>query len=473
MKPLPRVINLTRPALNARWIHEPLLGFADGVEHIDPKVGIAYAGPRSLGTARHRAPINVGFIGTAEGTDRVRKYLESAALGVAGDEDHAPFPGFLPDRGFRTLIRCADELVETITASDTRSLLKPKKRQRDRFEELLLLLESRLRVLCGRDTPLDCVLVVLPDDLVKRCGTANYRESGRQTHRDLHSAFKAIAMKYLIPTQIIWESTTGLTDDSGTRDLDHPAEIVWNLHTGIYFKSGGLPWSPIGLLPGTCFVGISFYRPQGESSSMRTSVAQAFSESGDAFVLRGQEFTWEGRSPHIPADHASTLTRQTMERYQLETGRPPKRVIVFKRSRFDGAEREGFQDALQGVEYDLLALRRVTDIRLMRQGAYPPLRGTAFDLGGRSYLYTMGTIPQLGYYPHGHVPATVELADHVGDTASDDLLSYILLLTKLNWNSAKYAEREPVTLEFAERVGDVLKEIAPGQEPEAKYSYYM
>jgi hypothetical protein len=31
---------------------------------------------------------------------------------------------------------------------------------------------------------------------------------------------------------------------------------------------------------------------------MRTSVAQAFAENGDAFVLGGNPFEWEGKWPH-------------------------------------------------------------------------------------------------------------------------------------------------------------------------------
>ena len=45
---------------------------------------------------------------------------------------------------------------------------------------------------------------------------------------------------------------------------------------------------------------MTFYRPHGERSAMRTSVAQAFAENGDAFVLRGNPFEWKGKWPHLP-----------------------------------------------------------------------------------------------------------------------------------------------------------------------------
>lgn len=473
IRSLPRALSLPAPTVSALWLPEPELAFADGVQHIDPKVAIPLAGPRSLGTVRHRSPINLGFIGTGAGVDKVRRFLDSSALGVDGDEDHAPFPGFLPDRGFRTSIQTGDSLVETLTTSEVRSLMEEGKRQRIRFEELLAIVEAKLRRLCNRDAPLDCVVLVLPDDVAKRCGTAKYIENGRLIQRNFHSAFKSAAMQFRMPTQIIWESTTRMGVEQGRRDLDHPSEIAWNLFTGLYFKADGFPWAPVGFSEGTCYVGVGFFHPHGEASTLRASLAQAFSESGDAFVLRGNEFTWEGRWPHLSRDHAASLITATLERYEDEFKRKPRRVVVHKRSWFAPDEKAGFEDALTGVEYDLVALRRTSDVRMMREAQYPPLRGTAFEVGERSYLYTTGTIPELGYYPHGHVPAPLEIAEHVGDTPRRALLEHILLLTKMNWNSARYAEREPVTLRFADLVGGVLREVGPDRVPEAKYSFYM
>lgn len=455
-----------------RWLREPKLGFADGAEHIDPKIGIPYTGPRSLGTVRHRVPITTGFIGTAQGVELGRKYFEDIAAGVAGDEDHHPFPGFLPDRGFRTQLRTDDSLTQLLTASDVRNIMGEGVRSIDRFELLLEALERALRQLTEQDVALDLIVIVLPDDVVKRCRVAKYREAGELIQRDLRAALKAMAMRYRIPTQILKESTTGLSDSS-SGSTSHPADVAWNLCTALYFKAGGFPWSPLGLGEGTCYIGISFFRPHGDRSSLRTSVAQAFSENGDAFVLRGHQFTWEGRWPHLPAEHARDLVQLTLDRYELEYRRPPRRVVIHKQSRFDASERDGFEDALTGLEYDLVAVRQSSDFRLLRQGQYPPPRGTAFAVGDRTFLYTTGTIPELGFYPHGHVPAPLQIADHVGDSSSDQLLTDILILTKMNWNSARYAEHTPVTLRFAHLVGKVLREVAPDEQPHPKYSFYM
>jgi hypothetical protein len=66
--------------------------------------------------------------------------------------------------------------------------------------------------------------------------------------------------------------------------------------------------------------------------------------------------------------------------------------------------------------FDLVGLRRTSDVRLLREGTYPPLRGTLAQIDGRSFLYSTWFLPYLGNYPHGHVPAPIEIIDHQGDS---------------------------------------------------------
>ena len=85
-------------------------------------------------------------------------------------------------------------------------------------------------------------MLVLTEELYRKCRVADYvdKDKGRM-HRDLRLAWKAMAMRYNIPTQILLEPTIGLVDT--TRKLDHQAKIAWNLFTGMYFKVDGLPWA--------------------------------------------------------------------------------------------------------------------------------------------------------------------------------------------------------------------------------------
>lgn len=469
-------LELTKPRTSAIYIDEPELLFAESKRHCDPRTGIPLYGPRSLGTSRHKNEVHVGFIGPSEAVDRAQTYLESCCEGVPGDESHVPFPGCKSDRGYRCELKMDERIIEPITRQECREVLGIRG-ARDRFEVFLAMLDRKLKILSQRDHPLDYVVLVLPDDLYQRCRVANYTEKGAgKTHRDLRRAFKAVAMKYKVATQILRESTTGLTDSK--RKMDHPSVIAWNLFNGLYFKVDGLPWAPTELTPASCFIGVSFFRPLGSVSSLRTSVVQAFDENGDGLVLRGHRFDWDesrdGKTPHLPEHMAEELISMVLDRYEQERGQRPQRVVVHKSSRFDPEERCGFEDALKGVSrYDLVALSPTSNHRLLRTGQYPALRGTAFNIGDVSYCYTSGFLSYLDRYPHGHVPSPLEIADHVGDTARTQLLKEVLTLTKMNWNSSNMAGLMPITLRFSRLVGDVLREVPDGQIPDPKYKYYM
>ena len=467
---------LEDPKTKAEWLEEPELSFAGGRRHVDPKVGISLYGPRSLGTARHKSEVHVGFIGTAEPVAYAKAMYERFAEGVDGDESHVPFPGFKADRGFRCELRTGDALVEHISRKESVEI-DGIRSGRERFEKMLTLLRTKMELLTQRDHPLDYVVLALPQDLFKRCRAVDYKIKGAgRVHRDLRRAFKAMAMEFRVPTQILLPTTTGLA--STNRGLDHESMIAWNLLTGAYFKAGGLPWGPIGLPAASCIVGVSFFRPLGSASTLRTSVVQAFDENGDGLVLRGHDFHWDegkhGRAPHLSEEMAGALIKMVLERYRAERGQSPRRMVVHKSSRFEPAERDGFERALSDVDrYDLLALRGTSESRLVRAGRYPPLRGTAFTLGDISYLYTTGYVTSFGGYPHGHVPSPLQVADHVGDTFRFKLLREVLLMTKMNWNSANLSALMPITLSFSRVVGDVLREVPPEMSPQPQYRYYM
>jgi hypothetical protein len=469
---------LAAPYTQAQWLDEPALLFANGKAHVDPKIGIPLYGPRSFGTPRHKSVVHVGFIGTANAVDNARKFFELCSQGVSGDENQAPFPGCTSDTGFRCNLLMPDNLVEPISRQEERDILAVKRRQ-DRFEHLLLVLRRKLEVLTQRDHPLDYIVLVLTEELYRKCRVVDYVEKGKgMVHRDLRRAFKSLAMEFQKPTQILLEPTTGLVDTR--RKLDHQAKVAWNLFTGMYFKVDALPWGPSGLPGGSCFVGISFYRPLGDLSNLRTSLVQAFDENGEGLVLRGHKFTWneerEGKSPHLSAALAGQLIEMVLERYKLENKNSlPRRIILHKTSRFEPEEQAGFEDVLTEVKipYDLVSLCPTSEVRLLRMGQYPPLRGTVFSVGDVSYCYTSGYLRSQGGYPHGHVPSPIQVADHIGDTSRVQLLQEVLTLTKMNWNSANMFGLMPITLRFSRLVGDILREVPEGRTPQPKFMYYM
>ena len=468
--------NLAPLKLACEWLEEPNLRFGRGGEHEDPTVGIPLYGPWSLGTARHKSEVHIGIIGTGAGIEKAVSFYNACAEGVDGNDSHAPFPGCRPDAGYRMALRISDSHCEKITQAELGEVLAIRA-SRDRFLAGLELLKAKLRLLTERDHPLDYVAVVIPPELRKRCGVADYHERGvGPIHRDLRRAFKAAAMATKVPTQLLMEETLSLQVQE--RELDHLSTRAWNLFNGLYFKVDGLPWGPTQQAPATCHVGVSFYRPLGSNSTLRTSLAQAFDENGEGLILRGHSFQWdeekEGKTPHLTEELASRLIALVLEKYDEVRGQLPRRVIIHKSSRYDPAERRGFLSALRQVDQsDLIALTPGSNVRLIRAGAYPPIRGTSFRAGDVTYLYTTGYLPSIGGFQQGHVPSPLELTDHIGDTAHPQLMREILALTKMNWNSARMYGLMPITLRFSRLVGDILREFTPELgEPSPKYKFY-
>ncbi len=85
--------------------------------------------------------------------------------------------------------------------------------------------------------------MALPDDLYTKCHVVNYHDRHfGEVHRDLRRAFKSIAMKYRIPTQLLRSETIesdGPTRLDGRSKKDYPSEIAWEFYTGLYFKATG------------------------------------------------------------------------------------------------------------------------------------------------------------------------------------------------------------------------------------------
>lgn len=470
------LLTLEPPNCRATWLEEPDLAFGGGNQHPNPKIGIPLYGPWTLGTSRHKSEVHIGFIGSAEVAEAAQQFFLNAAEGMPSEGNQFSFPGSKSDRGFRCALRFDARMIEPITRAETKEI-DDIKSGRERFERLMKYIDSKLDLLARRDHPLDYIIFALPETLYARCRSVDYIEKKvGKVHRDLRRTFKASAMRFLKPTQIFRETTTKAS--SQARDLDHPSKIAWNLFTGMYFKVDGLPWAPVGLPSGSCFIGVSFYRPLGSNSTLRTSVVQAFDEHGEGLVLRGHDFHWDekrdGKSPHLPEDLAYELVKMVLDRYQEERRQLPQRVVLHKTSRFEDAELAGFELALSRVhQYDLVALAPVSDVRLARAGRYPPMRGTVFEIGDEAYLYSTGFMRDMGGYPHGHVPSPLRITDHVGDTPLAQITREILILTKMNWNSANGFGLMPITLRFSRLVGDVLRELPEGQVPQPKYKFYI
>src|SRR5438876_429852 len=121
---------------------EPLIRFADGGRHVDPKSGIARFGPFSLNDpGRHPRLVKVGFIGSAELVEAAAQWLAGRAQGVDGDAANPEFPGFVPERGYASALTFADGWNVVLSQTEQAAVTGIRS-QRERFDAALALIDD-------------------------------------------------------------------------------------------------------------------------------------------------------------------------------------------------------------------------------------------------------------------------------------------------------------------------------------------
>jgi hypothetical protein len=100
------------------------------------------------------------------------------------------------------------------------------------------------------------------------------------------------------------------------------------------------------------------------------------------------------------------------------------------------------------------------ETKLFRDGDYPVLRGTAVLLGDRdAYLWSTGYVPQLDTYIGPETPNPLfitALRSKLEMPVMNTILEDVMGLTKINYNSCNFNDGLPVTVRFANMVGEVL-----------------
>lgn len=491
--------------LRVEHYDDPPLEFGGG-EAATPKEGLASFGPYSLRLgAAHRSEVRLGIIGTRETVEATRRLLDRIEAGAAsGNANQALFPDF---PGFERVFRAKFHRTTEHVVSDAHVAKALGMKPKDAFREVVELWGLPIESMAERELRPDLVLCALPADVVARCRRieqrlprrvaqqmrrdAELRAAGQSSlfdlgadqtieeaadpapedllYRDLRRALKARAMGARLPIQLVTEHAW--QDSQANQDA---ATRFWNLSVALFYKAGGIPWRARPRTEETCFVGISFHHLWTTTRHLvYSSVAQAFSSDGEGFALRGESIPWDGETtqPHLPAEKAHRLLTGVLNAYRERSGRTPLRLVVHKTSAYMTEERSAIEDALRDVPAVELLTLRSGDFRLIRQGAYPPHRGTLCQVADSRFIFTVGYMPQHLTYPGPHVPVPLEVlgADNDAEGASADLLA----LTKMNWNSAASFASLPISLSFARKVGGVMAEVPSNETPHPSFRYYM
>jgi hypothetical protein len=96
-------------------------------------------------------------------------------------------------------------------------------------------------------------------------------------------------------------------------------------------------------------------------------------------------------------------------------------------------------------------------------------------LGPRAaYLWTKGFVPRLQMYPGLEVSNPLSIEISRGEADVKQAMADVLALTKLNYNACIYGDGIPVTLRFADAVGEIIA-AAPRKSdlPQLPFRYYI
>ena len=287
---------------------------------------------------------------------------------------------------------------------------------------------------------------------------------------DFHRQVKARLLKIGYTSQIMRETTLApdkFKNKAGynIRKLQDPATVAWNFATGLYYKTQPKPpWRLARIRPGVCYIGLVFKLLPNHPQEHACCAAQMFLSEGDGVVFRGANGPWKTgeREFHLKTPEAKNLVTMVLDTYKEKHGAPPKELFIHGRTKFNEDEWTAFQEAAPAGT--TVVGVRITDtrgeVKLFRDGDYPALRGTAMVLNEtNAYLWTNGFLPRLDTYigPETPNPLFITILKSSGEMpALRTVLSDIMGLTKINYNACNYNDGSPVTIRFAEKVGDIL-----------------
>jgi len=493
---------------------EPDLEFGRGAIGPEPKRMLRSAGPLD----RQDSPeiIRLGLVGPESEVALAKAWLPKLNGLLVSRESNGrrfrDFPG--APRALAARFDVEERFVRPLDDARLQFALATRQPSQ-RFDALLELYEGRITSLFNDKRP-DCILVCFPEDVAMlRIANPQLTESERRVlerlqaeeesdqlslfgalgaspeeqrlaaelrpqaeellFRNFYRALKAKVMcdSNPIPIQVVRRHTYVEAEAKQSE-----ATRAWNLGTSLYYKSGRIPWRPSGLPNDTCFIGISFHHLRRRAGEiMYASVAQAFANELEPFTIKGAPIPPEqrhNRQPYLSKEQAADLIARVIDSYVDQVGMPPRRIVVHKTSRYQPEEQEGFKAAaLKRVPVCDLVWLGETSFRLLRKGMQEPWRGTYCSIGSSEhYLFTTGYVPYWDEYPGPHVPAPLQIGA-VDETDLRERAREILMLSKMNWNSAEGISRHPITLSFARKVGAIMTEMSDNQVPNPSYRFYM
>ncbi|MBL1214689.1 MAG: hypothetical protein HND52_15140 [Ignavibacteriae bacterium] len=466
-------------------LNEPELVFGGG-KHICPKTGITDYSVYDINFKARKTDFLLGIVGLEEDIEKLNDWLkvcEGFISAEDSDKQNISFPGFNRNTGFKSSFQYSSEISRMLSLSTLKEILREPNRNK-RISDAVNEFYKQCKFL-SEDKKVDIIICIIPkifeDKIVKDRNDFSVEENieeesdTKKIETNFRRALKAKCLQFDSPIQIIREYVL-----SESKKIQDRATIAWNFSIGIYYKAmQTVPWKldRDSNLPPACYVGISFYRSR-DRTTLQTSLAQIFNENGNGIILRGSPVSKDkdDRIPHLNYDEAYDLLFKTLEHYKFALSTIPGRLVLHKTSKFYEDELHGFEAAAKEfgvIAYDIINIQE-TDIRLFRNGLYPPHRGSMITIDDtKILLYTRGSMEYYRTYPGMYIPAPL-LINIVKSASSHRTISNeILGLTKMNWNNAQIDGKYPITIGCSRKVGEIMKYLNETDKPKTKYAYYM
>lgn len=501
-------------------IVEPELLFGYGQRMVHPKDGLLLYGPIDGQLAGGR--LRIGVVSTSAGLKRYSTCVERLAKPIAparpDDPNHTIFPGFQAVFGVEWPAKPAawieideEELAKAI-------------RIEDRYQAIHKAVSLYADAIVGHlreesESAVDLWMAVVPEDVHKYCRPQSKVEKGQRERAevlmnksaatrllrepglfdednksaeiylyelDFHNQLKARLLEHKAAVQVVRETTLAPEDfkrDNGMpmRGLQDPATLAWNFATTCFFKAGGKPWQLGTSRPGVCYVGIVFKKDFSSPEHGNACCgAQMFLDSGDGVVFRGAVGPWltdTGNEFHLPKEKAKALMAMVVDAYRRShDGEAPRELFIHGKTRFSKEEWEGFKETVpEGTNVVCVRIREDSGMKLYRHGTMNIGRGLGWVKSSwQAYIWTKGFVPRLQTYAGREVPGPLSIEICRGEADIEQVMADVLSLTKLNYNACIYGDGVPVTLRFADAVGEILT-AAPrkGELPPLPFRYYI
>jgi len=498
-------------------LEEPRILFGYGQKMEDPRDGLTLFGP-----IENNLPYGImnGVVGTKDGLQKFKHFLKTLQNPIFNSNSNTRpfFPGY--EAVFRSKWDSEKIIFKEVTDSEIGKFLFYEDTHARTYHLVSLFTEKIIRAVDNEDAKADVWFVIIPDQIYQYCrpksslpkeliavrktttkskaqkrmstgmesmfGNINTENEPYKYDAHFHHQLKARLLKHAIPTQILRESTIDwrnykTSNDRYIRDFSKiEGHLAWSLSTAAFYKTGGRPWKLGDIREGVCYVGL-VYKKDERSGDTRNAccAAQMFLDSGDGTVFRGAVGPWYNdttKEYHLRRKQAKELMVIAVETYKEKKGEYPKELFIHGKTRFNQEEWNGFKDAVpETTNLVGVSILHNKPLKIYRADSdFPMLRGLAYIQSDNSgYLWTKGYVPRLETSLSMEVPNPLYIEISKGNAKIETVFEDILALTKLNYNACIYGDGVPVTLRFADAIGEILTASPLEKTPPLAFKYYI